>query len=153
MEHDNVYTLAIYSINKDPHLKLDPTHVVAFIEQCGQPCGEHITFKAGTVFKFFECFKETSGLDILALVGGGIVGGNYPQESELCCGGLEAEVTLATAAKCKYITTNEEELKKAKETAKSKGLDPDWFINTVQKLGEAFEERLHKGGETLALFE
>eukprot|EP01120_Amphizonella_sp_Union-15-10_P015990 TRINITY_DN8315_c0_g1_i2.p1 TRINITY_DN8315_c0_g1~~TRINITY_DN8315_c0_g1_i2.p1 ORF type:complete len:130 (-),score=25.62 TRINITY_DN8315_c0_g1_i2:31-420(-) len=115
-------------------------------------CGEPLHFKPGSVFKFFETLKIVSGLDLLGLVGGGMVGGPNPEESELCCGGLEAEVTLAAVAKCNFIENNEEEQERARNLAKTKGLDADWFISTSINLGHCLQERLAKGGETLALF-
>jgi len=132
-------------VSKDP---------MDFLEKYGTPCGREMTFPPGKIFHFFECLMDVTSLDVLQLIGGGRVGGPYPHEDELSCGGAEREVVMVLVAKIGAIARGDD-AKRADviQKAKNNFLDAKWFVNTLYVMKEALEEALGRNGSVMALFE
>jgi len=92
-------------------------------------------------------------MDVLNLIGGGKVGGKYPNEEELCCGGCEREIILMVVAKITSLEKDTVAREKATKIAKEHSLDPIWFAKTLQIFASNCRLSLEKGGAVLALFE
>eukprot|EP01124_Arcella_intermedia_P011258 TRINITY_DN17676_c0_g1_i1.p1 TRINITY_DN17676_c0_g1~~TRINITY_DN17676_c0_g1_i1.p1 ORF type:complete len:152 (+),score=22.62 TRINITY_DN17676_c0_g1_i1:61-516(+) len=142
------YALMLYSVPFDllPQKQLEDP--VDFLEQHGKPSGSAISFPPGRIFRFFECLKDLTSLDVLSLVGGGIVGGQYPNEDELCCGGCEREVMLMLVAKLNTL-----ESEQLDSFASKYSFEPDWFHKTLNQFHINCKISLEQGGAVLALFE